>query len=180
MTIKQSQPTPTPEEVLALLKEICAYQKETVKWLKESNRRRAKQFAETTEQMKEAARKRKERFAENTRRNQGNRRADGKTRHGLTGTRNYGDPDTWREYKEPDDVFAPRPEFFFVTPCSQLTDSLYEGDLTKLFKQQGIRIVKNGQIPQRRGELHRRTRHRADNTPVGSASSPKTTRWSWW
>ena len=47
MTTKQPQPTPTPEEILALLKEICASQKETVKWLKESNRRRAKQFAET-------------------------------------------------------------------------------------------------------------------------------------
>ena len=54
------------------------------------------------------------------------------------------DPDTWREYKEPDDVFAPRPEFFCVTPCSQLKDSLYEGDLAKLFKQQGIKILRMG------------------------------------
>ena len=143
MTTKQPQPTPTPEEVLALLKEICARQKETVKWLKESNRRRAKQFAETTEQMKEAARKRKERFAETHDEIKETAEQMEKPDTDDWDTKLW-DPDTWREYKEPDDVFAPRPEFFFVTPCSQLTDSLYEGDLTKLFKQQGIRIVRMG------------------------------------
>ena len=58
------------------------------------------------------------------------------------------DPDTWREYKEPDDVFAPLPEFFFATPCSQLTDSLFDGDLAKLFKQQGIKILRIGRTHQ--------------------------------
>ena len=124
MTTKQPQPTPTPEEILALLKEICASQKETLRWLKENNRRLDEKFTEI-------ARKHKERTADQMEKSD----TDG------WGTELW-DPETWREYKDPDDLFAKEPVFLFTTPWSQLTDSLYKDDLAKLLAQQGIDILR--------------------------------------
>ena len=57
MTIKQSQPAPTPEEVWAILKENARQMKETDRRLDkkfaETDRRLDKKFAETDREFKE-------------------------------------------------------------------------------------------------------------------------------
>ena len=126
MTTKQPQPTPTPEEVWAILKE-------NARQMKETDRRLDKKFAETDRQMKENSRELTEKFAET------DRRLDKKF------------AETDREFKEIGKLLK-QSHNLFTTQWGKLMESLVEGDLIKLLNQKGINIKETykNQVGERR------------------------------
>ena len=117
MTTKQSQPTPTPDEIWAILKEVSASQKETGRQIKENSRELTKRFAETDRALKETDRQMKET----------DRRLDQKF------------AETDRALKETDRLLT-KSHNLFTTQWGKLMESLVRGDLVKLLNQKGINI----------------------------------------
>ena len=122
MTTKQSQPTPTPEEVWAILKE-------NARQMKENSRELTEKFAETDRQMKATDRQMKET----------DQRLDKKF------------AETDREFKEIGKLLK-QSHNLFTTQWGKLMESLVEGDLIKLLNQKGINIKETykNQVGERR------------------------------